>query len=73
MAYTQTVPVGRPFSMVQDVVYALPSGNWAFTAQGAGTVEWSNDQTTWASATSPVTAAWVRTHGGVKIIEINHA
>jgi len=73
MAYTKTIPVGRPFTMDSGTMYALPSGNWAFTDQGAGTIQWSNDQSTWAAATSPVSAAWVRSDGGASIITINHA
>jgi len=73
MAYTKTIPVGRSFDMVEDVVYALPSGHWAFTDSGAGTVEFSDDGSNWASATSPVAATWVRSHGGVSSIRIEHA
>jgi len=72
MAYTQTVPVGRSFDMVEDVVYALPAGHWAYSSSGSGTIEFSDDGSTWATATSPVVATWVRSHSDDATIRIQH-
>lgn len=74
MTYTQTIPVGRSFTMVEDVEYALPSGNWAWTTSGSGTFEYSDDKSTWTAVgtTNPLAATWVRSHSDDLSVRIEH-
>ena len=44
-----TIPIGRPFEMTVDIVYALPPRHLKFSVQGGGTLEYSNDGATWTA------------------------
>lgn len=74
---TTTIPVGRQFTMTSATVYAWPAAAMYYTTQGAGTLQYSNDNgSTWTNAPAVpgplVGALQVRANAGDVVITINH-
>lgn len=50
---TETIPIGRPFTMITNREYAVPGARLLINVLGlgAGAIEQSNDKTNWTGVT----------------------
>lgn len=47
---TTIIPIGTAFTLTVNIVYATGARSSLYTKSGAGTIEWSNDNSTWTAA-----------------------
>ena len=78
MASRKTITPDTPFTLENDVVYAVPARSFNCYAPNGDKLEFSNDATNWtASAGSAipyngiVACGFIRSHGGDQIITLS--
>lgn len=69
---TTLISAGYPQTLLSGVTYALPTIPCEWFAQGAGTIQISNDGTTWAApaANALLNGAFVRSNAGDAILNL---